>query len=365
MAQAAEVIHMDENQKAVAVQEFNVTDATIEEIKEYEKLNIKDTVSEKTVRKCRANVRSLRTDVEARRKELKAPLIKREKLIDDTAKILTSRILPTERRLNEKIKAVEAEKERKRKEKEQKERERLQAIQSLMEKLQAACSIQYGKTSEQIQADLDHLKLFEISSVDYQERTEEAEGIKAQGISQIEQALKDRQKYEQEQAELEAERKRQEEERQKMEAERKAQEEADRKKAEEEAEARRKEQEKLEAERKAIEKEKAEIEAKKQAEKEAEEARKQFEADHVEALEMNAEFDRQRAEKLKADEERRAMVEPDKKELMSALNNIEESIKSVGFGELKTEEAKTMSVQIIERLMGKVHELEESVKNWN
>lgn len=362
---------MKKDENEMAVQEFNVTDAAIAEVKEYEKIQVKDTESEKTARKCRQIVRGMRTDIEARRKELKAPVLERGKLIDQTAKTLTNRILPTEQNLDEKIKVVEAEKEQKRLEKERIEKERQDKIYGLMENLKAVCNrpLAYGRPAAEIEVDIKQIKDYEISSVDFQERTEEAKQIKQDALKRANEAFADRKKYEEEQVALQAEKKRQEAERQKIKAERKAQEEAARKKAEVEAEARRKEQEKLEAQRREIEAEKAKMEAKKKAEAERKEAEKkakeerkkakeQFESDHAEAVEMNAEHDKQKAENLKAD----AMVEPDKKKLLRVLIEIEMEVKSVEFGAFNTDNARMMSVHMVEQLNHTIQDLKQRIE---
>ena len=70
--------------------EYNVTEAAINEMAEYQNLKIIDPKSFGVVKKAKGQVTKLRTTIEATRKELKAPVLERGRLIDATAKELTT-----------------------------------------------------------------------------------------------------------------------------------------------------------------------------------------------------------------------------------------------------------------------------------
>jgi len=156
---------------AMALAEFDVTEAALAEIKQYEALEIQDSKSESQVRKCRQVVRTMRTDIDKRRKELKAPLLAHGKLIDQTAKELTARLLPTETCLDEKIKAVEAIAETARAEKMAAEKIRTDAILAeitAMENITSAAQV-YGLSAGDVFEHLTRLEQFSVEKDFFEE----------------------------------------------------------------------------------------------------------------------------------------------------------------------------------------------------
>ena len=329
------------------IAEFDVTEAVIAEIEQYKNLEITDTKSEKNVKKCRQVVRGLRTDIEKRRKELKTPVLERGKLIDWTAKDLTTRIQPTEENLSGKIKVVEVEKEKVRAEKADIERQRTEKIVAMLDNLTAMANtgIQYSQNAVAIQTALNDLETFEITEGIYQEHTEEAFKIRADGIKNTQLALEARLKFDGEQAALEAERERLEVEAEKQRAEREVAE-AETKARRESEEAKQKaERNKLEAEKEAFrqkkeaeekhEKAKAEAEAEAKAAEEkllaqieqdkklAQLAAEQYKIDLDEAIQDNVLFDQARDVEIENDREWAKLIENDRKMLSILIGNIE------------------------------------------
>ncbi len=121
-----------------AVAEFNATAAGLAELREkYEgiQFDCSTTVGDKDARQARLALVTLRTTLEARRKELKEPLLAQGKLIDDEAKRLTAEFKSLEDPIDAQIKAAEAEREARRQERERQEAERLAAINASIERI--------------------------------------------------------------------------------------------------------------------------------------------------------------------------------------------------------------------------------------
>ena len=320
-----------ETPETMALAEFDVTEAALAEIKEYERLEIQDSKSEANVRKCRAVVRSMRTDVERRRKELKAPLLEHGRLIDQTAKDLTARLLPTENNLDEKIKAVEAVAEAAKAEKMAAEKARTDAILSEITRMEniTATAQEYGLPSPRVQELLSDLEAFPVEPEFFEEFAENALAAKKRDIEIVQACLDRTLKFEADQkaqAEIEAANKAEADRLAKIAAEQeKARKEAEAAQAKADAEARAErdaEVAKMAAERKAIEDEKVAIQA--ERDRMAAEAEKVklaervkwcesigvewYMADLNEACEINKEFDQRRAariELLKPDKEKK------------------------------------------------------------
>ena len=121
-----------------AVAEFNATAAGLAELREkYEgiQFDCSTTAGDKDARQARMALVTLRTTLEARRKELKEPLLAQGRLIDDEAKRLTAEFKALEDPIDAQIKAAEAEREARRQERERAEAERLAAINASIERI--------------------------------------------------------------------------------------------------------------------------------------------------------------------------------------------------------------------------------------
>lgn len=304
----AKAIQM-ETPETKAMAEFNVTEAAIAEIEEYQKLEIADSKDETNVRKCRQVVRTMRTDIEKRRKEIKAPLLAHGKLIDQTAKALTARLMPTEQNLDEKIKAREAIAEAAKAERLAAEKTRLDVIRAKMADLRvkAEAGLSADLSSSEILACLDVLRPIEIPTAEYEEFHVEASMIVQDGIIRTEQSLATRIKIEDQQkaqAELEA--------KNKAEADRLAKIAKDQK----------------EAMKKAIaEKKKADAEAKAKREAEAAIIAQERKALEDEKVRIKAEADR------KAKEEAERIASLEKREQIAAWTEYAAALESVWMNE--------------------------------
>lgn len=152
----------------------------------------------------RAEVRTLRTSLEAKRKEIKAPALAHCKLIDDEAKRITAELLKLETPIDEQIKARELVIEAERAAREVAEKARIMAITERIAgirqyvELAASC-----RTSERIQLLQD--KLAELVLEGFEEFQEEAELAHKQTGAKVEELLTAKLEQEAEQARIKAE----------------------------------------------------------------------------------------------------------------------------------------------------------------
>jgi len=89
---------------------FNATEAGLAALREEldgKTFDCTDREQDAEARRARRELVTLRTTIEARRKELKAPLLSRGKLLDDEAKRITGEIIKLERPIDEQIRAEE------------------------------------------------------------------------------------------------------------------------------------------------------------------------------------------------------------------------------------------------------------------
>ena len=366
-----------------ALVKFDIQEQVIRDLEEATRLEITDTASEKVVRKHRQNAKALEVKIEKHRLQLNREY--KEKT-DAAAALIAPRVTAVYEKLDEKVKAVEVEREARKAEKAEAERLRLGKIQWHMDGLEVDCGLGlgYNLPSIEIRAALHVIHEIEISAVDYEERTEEAEQKLSAAIAHTKNALQHRLKWEADQAEAarvkaeqEAEAKRLAEERAKMDAERKEQEEKARKAAEAEAEIRRQEEEALQAEREALEKEKARLAAEQYARDWDEAHAINLEMIHEQAIaeheqykaDLQAEMDRARAdanarweatEKAKAEKaEREKLVAPDRMICTTIATDLENLINDYQIPPLNTKEANDLVLDLVASLKTRIYGFEQ------
>ncbi|HEY9126628.1 MAG TPA: DUF1351 domain-containing protein, partial [Acidobacteriaceae bacterium] len=231
----------------------------------------------KAAREARAELRVLRTSLEKRRVEIKAPALERCRLIDAEAKRITSEITQLEDPIDEQIKKEEHRVEQERLAKIEAERQRVQGINAKIDAIRALPASLVGKPSVIIRGQLSKLQDQAPSETDFAELLATAQDAHTAAVARIEQQL-------QGQIEHEAEQKRIQEERAELErlrAEADARRIADEKRiAEERAEQERQDRERREREE-AEHRARLEQEARERAEREAQE-RKEREAREAE-----------------------------------------------------------------------------------
>lgn len=274
-----EIIHLDRS----ALSSITAIETSIAEMRQkYMPLKITDVDDKKqfdAVHEARMEVRTLRIDVEKKRKELKADALEFGKLVDSSAKKITGMIEPIEEHLQQQEDIVTAEKERRKREAEEKRQAVLQSRVDQLTAVGGACSIVLlgGMTDS------------EFSEVLSKATAEHAAKVEADRIAAEARAAEEKRLAE-ERAKLEAERKEQE----RIAAEQRAAAEAERKKIDEErraveAEKLRLEQEERRRKEVAEAAEKARIETEQRLKREAEEKAK-AEADRIAAEKRSEEL---------------------------------------------------------------------------
>lgn len=305
----------DAGSNLTAIAEYTETAAGLADLRQRHHGIVYDVTVPKEMRaakEARAELRTLRTGLEKRRIEIKAPALERCRLIDAEAKRLTDEIRALEEPIDVQIKAEEARKQAEELARLEAERQRVEGIARAIEEIRNVPSALIGKPAVIVEGQLAKLRAQTLDPEFYAERFREAEDALAATIARVEQQLTAQREQEAEQRRIaaeraELERMRDENERlrqeaearaasERAEAERKAQEERDRLTVEERAreEAERAERQRQEEEARAAR------EAQERAEREAREA------------ELAAERERQAAEQHRLDEER-AKLERERK----------------------------------------------------
>lgn len=218
-------------------------------------------------KKDRAEVRSLRTALEAKRVELKAPALERSRLIDAEAKALTAQLVELETPIDQQIKAEETRKAAEKAAKEEAERAVAAAMQVRLDGLRAFAVLPAGTKAAAIKAAIDELTAIEVSLEAFGDRAGEAVQVKQQTLNTLNDLHDGAVEFEAEQARLVAER----EELARQRAEQEAREKAERERV---AAEQKKEADRLAAERAAFEKEQAAARAEAKAREDADRARR-------------------------------------------------------------------------------------------
>lgn len=133
----------------------------------------------------RAEVRGLRTALEAKRVELKAPALERSRLIDAEAKALTAELLALEKPIDDQIKAEERRKEAEKAAREQAEREKAAVIQRELDSIKEGVLACVGMPSNGIALARETLAKIEVSLEMFGERAGEAIQAKAQALAKL------------------------------------------------------------------------------------------------------------------------------------------------------------------------------------
>lgn len=238
------------------IKEYSATEAGLAQLREKYagvKFDLATKEGNEEARSARRELVKLRTSLEAKRKELKAPALAYAMAIDSEAKRITAQIKQLEEPIDAQIKAEEKRKA----ERERIERERVQAILVKIDVMRGLAHESAFDTSEQIQATLADLSAMEIADDEFAEFTEEAAKVQAGAIEALSELLGRAKEREAEHARLAAERAELDRQRQEQEArdaaEREAREAEARKLADERAEFERQRAE-FEAQRAAVEK---------------------------------------------------------------------------------------------------------------
>jgi IgA-specific serine endopeptidase len=142
------------------------------------------TAGDKAARAARKELVTTRTTIESIRKEAKAPLLAKAKLLDDEAKRITAEIVALEAPIDEQIKDDEKRREEKRAAREAAERARVDRIRSKMSDIASATAGCASASAEEISAVIRLLESIQITEEDYAEFVDEAEVVRLRAVSQ-------------------------------------------------------------------------------------------------------------------------------------------------------------------------------------
>lgn len=142
------------------------------------------TKGDKEARSARLELVRLRTSLEAKRKELKAPALERSRLIDDEAKRITSAILELETPIDQQIQAAEQKREAERQAKIEAERQRVAAIRARIDSITSVALRAVGKPAAEVEAKIKLLVGITIGP-DFAEFKAEAEAAHADTLGKL------------------------------------------------------------------------------------------------------------------------------------------------------------------------------------
>lgn len=160
----------------------------------------------KAAKEARAELRTLRTDLEKKRVEIKAPALERCRLIDAEAKRLTEEIRALEEPIDVQIKAEEARKQAEELARLEAERLRVEGIAKAIEEIRNVPGSLIGKPAVIVEGQLAKLRTQALDPEFYAERFREAEDALAATIARIEQQLQAQKEHEAEQKRIQQER---------------------------------------------------------------------------------------------------------------------------------------------------------------
>lgn len=181
-------IELLERPADTAIAEYSVTAAALAELRTRLAGVAYDVSTGKGLdiaKKDRAEVRTLRVALEAKRVELKAPALERSRLIDAEAKALTAELVALEKPIDDQIKAEEARKAVEKAEREQAEREAAARTQIAIDHIRSIVLTAIGLRSVAVQSLVDNLSAVEITIESFGDRAGEAAQAKTQALAKL------------------------------------------------------------------------------------------------------------------------------------------------------------------------------------
>ena len=193
--------------KASAIAEYSATEAALSKLRERLKdvrYDVATTIGMDTAKKDRRELVTLRTSLETKRKEIKAPALERCRLIDEEAKRITSELVKLEQPIDAQIKAEEDRKVATKAEKERIEKERIEGIQARITRIRNLPLGAVGKDAMALEIYIAQIEAAQIG-VEFAEFAEEATAAKVEVVATLKDTLKTVQEQEQEVARIKAE----------------------------------------------------------------------------------------------------------------------------------------------------------------
>jgi hypothetical protein len=143
------------------------------------------TKGDKEARAARLELIKLRTSLEAKRKELKAPALERARLIDEEAKRITSEIKALEDPIDQQITAAEQKKEADRLAKIESERRRVAGINDAIDLIRGMPARMFARPAVDIEGRIKMLVAMTLAEAQYQELLPAAQKAHADSLEQL------------------------------------------------------------------------------------------------------------------------------------------------------------------------------------
>lgn len=171
------------------IAEYSQTEAALSELRQRManvRYDLTTTKGMAAAKADRAEVRTLRTTLEATRKEIKAPALAHCNRIDDEAKRITAELLKLEKPIDEQIKAREAAMEAEKAERERAERQRITAIHTRISEITAFSILAVEcRTAERVQGLIDKVNAIVLEN--FEEFEDEAKAAHENTLTRLEQ----------------------------------------------------------------------------------------------------------------------------------------------------------------------------------
>jgi colicin import membrane protein len=173
---------------ASPIAEYNATAAGLARLRErYAGAVFDVTVAEgmKAARAARRELVSLRTGIEAKRVELKAPILERGRLLDSEAKRITAELLALEQPIDAQIEAEESRKAAEKAARDEAERQRAVAIQARIAWIGERPLSAVGKTAAEVRAIADQVEALPMTADLYGEHLATAESTRVATLARL------------------------------------------------------------------------------------------------------------------------------------------------------------------------------------
>ena len=189
------------------IAEYDITLEAIKVLKErYSEIAPSDAKTLKTAKAARKDVKDRRIAVEARREELKKPILQAGRALDAKAKHITELLEAIEKPIDKKIKDFEAAEKKRKAEEAAKETKRVADIQKRIDAFYGHAKGLYTKTAADLKASLEFFKdCIKDDSFDYAEFSIKAQAAKDEVLAELQAAYTAKQAQEEEAKRLAAE----------------------------------------------------------------------------------------------------------------------------------------------------------------
>lgn len=189
--------------------EYNATEAALIALRQKYAgvvFDLTTTKGDKEARAARLELATLRTSLEKKRKQFKAPALEFGKKIDSEAARVTTEILALENPIDDQIKADEQRRAREKAERELIAAERAHGFRDRIAVIRAFVGKCQGISAERITNGISMVEMVDVSATAFEEFAAEAETAKAETIAAMRQILEEAKRREEEAARVEAQR---------------------------------------------------------------------------------------------------------------------------------------------------------------